>query len=130
MDNSRPKNESGYRAHQYEYEVTIKHDKEEQREKVYKLSIDNTIIRCIPISIKKHESPLDFLQNQTNYTMTFKDTTNTAFTLARKTIDQIMDYLKSEGYIMPGYGATEALSAVITAYREDGKLYYRQNNKC
>ena len=42
-----------YRAHQYEYEVTIKHDKEEQREKVYKLSIDNTIIRCIPISITK-----------------------------------------------------------------------------
>jgi hypothetical protein len=117
-----PNMKSVYKAHQYDYEVTVKHDKEEQREKLYKLSIDNTLIRCIPISITKHESPLDFLQNQTNYTMTFKDTTNTAFTLARKTIDQIMDYLKSEGYIMPGYGATEALSAVITAYREDGKL--------
>ena len=111
-----------YKAHQYDYEVTVKHDKEEQREKVYKLSIDNTIIRCIPISIIKHESPLDFLQNQTNYTMTFKDTTNKTFTLVRKTIEQIMDYLKSEGYIMPGYGATEALSAIITAFREDGKL--------
>ena len=111
-----------YRAHQYDYEVTIKHDKEEQREKVYKLSIDNTIIRCIPISITKHESPLFFLQNQTNYTMTFKDTTGKTFTQIRRTIEQIMDYLKSEGYIMPGYGATEALSAIITAFREDGKL--------
>ena len=111
-----------YKAHQYDYEVTVKHDKEEQREKLYKLSIDNTIIRCIPISITKHESPLDFLQNQTNYTMTFKDTIGKTFTQIRKTIEQIMDYLKSEGYIMPGYGATEALSAIITAFREDTKL--------
>ena len=117
-----PNMKSVYKAHQYDYEVTVKRDKEEQREKLSKLSIDNTLIRCIPISITKHESPLDFLQNQTNYTMSFKDTTNTAFTLTRKTIDQIMDYLKSEGYIMPGYGATEALSAIITAFREDGKL--------
>jgi hypothetical protein len=111
-----------YKAHQYAYEVTVKYDAEEQKEKVYKLSIDNIIIRCIPISITKHESPLDFLQNQTSYTMTFKDTINRAFTLVRKTIEQIMDYLKNEGYIMPGYGATEALSAIITAFREDGKL--------
>lgn len=96
-----PGMKSVYKAHQYDYEVTVKHDKEEQREKVYKLSIDNTLIRCIPTSIIKHESPLDFLQNQTNYTMSFKDTTNRTFTLARKTIDQIMDYLKNEGYIMP-----------------------------
>jgi hypothetical protein len=33
-----------------------------------------------------------------------------------------MNHLKNEGYIMPGYGATEALSAIITAFREDGKL--------
>jgi Bifunctional DNA primase/polymerase, N-terminal len=117
-----PNMKSVYKAHQYDYEVTVNHNKEEQREKVYKLSIDNTIIRCIPTSIIKHESPLDFLQNQTTYTMTFKDTTNRTFNLVRKTIVQIMDYLKSEGYIMPGYGATEALSAIITAFREDGKL--------
>jgi hypothetical protein len=111
-----------YRAYQHDYEVTIKQDNEEHRQKIYKLSIDNTIVRCIPTSITKHESPLDFLQNQTNYTITFKDTTGQTFTLVRKTIEQIMDYLKSEGYIMPGYGATEALSAIITAFREDGKL--------
>jgi Bifunctional DNA primase/polymerase, N-terminal len=46
-----------YKAHQYDYEVTVKHDKEEQKEKGYKLSIDNTIFCCIPISITKHESP-------------------------------------------------------------------------
>jgi hypothetical protein len=76
-----------YKARQYDYEVTIKHDKEEQKEKVCKLSIDNTIFRCIPVSITKHESPLDFLQNQTNYTMTFKDTTGKTFTQFRKTIE-------------------------------------------
>jgi hypothetical protein len=54
--------------------------------------------------------------------MTFKDATGKTFTLVRKTIEQIMDYLKNEGYIMPGYGATEALSAIITAFREDGEL--------
>jgi Bifunctional DNA primase/polymerase, N-terminal len=111
-----------YKAHQYDYEVTIKHDKEEQKEKVYKLSIDNTIFRCIPISITKHESPLGFLQNRTNYTMIFIDTTGKTFTQVRKTVDQIMDYLKNEGYIISGYGATEALSAIIAAFREDGKL--------
>jgi hypothetical protein len=111
-----------YKAHQYDYDITVKHEKEEHREKVYKLSIDNTIFRCIPISITKHESPLDFLQNQTNYTMAFKDTTGKTFTQVRKMIEQITDYLKNEGYIMPGYGATEALSAIITAFREDGKL--------
>jgi hypothetical protein len=111
-----------YKAHQYDYEVTVKHDKEEQKEKVYKLSIDNTIFRCIPISIIKHESPLGFLQNRTNYTMIFIDTTGKTFTQIRKTVEQIIDYLKNEGYVMSGYGVTEALSAIITAFREDGKL--------
>ena len=54
--------------------------------------------------------------------MTFENTTGKEFTQTRKTIDQIMDYLKNEGYIMPGYGAIEALAAIITAFREDGKL--------
>jgi hypothetical protein len=112
-----------YKANQYDYEVTTKAGKVgEQKETIYKLSIDSIMIRCILITVIKHESPLDFLQNQTNYTMTFKDTTGKTFTLVRKTIEQIMDYLKNEGYIMPGYGATEALSAIITAFREDGKL--------
>ena len=54
--------------------------------------------------------------------MTFENTTGKKFTQTRKTINQIMDYLKNEGYIMPGYGASEALAAIITAFREDGKL--------
>ena len=109
----------------YEFEVTVAEDgKEEQRQKVCKLSIDGIKIRCIPISITKHENQLDFLQNanQTTYTMIFVDTTGKKFILTRKTIDQIIDYLKNDGYIMPGYGTTEALSAIITAFREDGKL--------
>jgi hypothetical protein len=111
------------KAHMYNIEVTVaENGKEEQSQKVYKLSIDDIKIRCIPISIIKHESSLDFLQNQTTYTMTFVDTTGKNFTLVRKTIDQIIDYLKNEGYVMPGYGTTEALSAIITAFREDGKL--------
>ena len=120
-----PKMNVIYKAHMYEFEVTVVEDgKEEQRQKAYKLSIDDIKIRCIPISITKHESQLDFLQNQnqTTYTMTFVDTTGKKFTLIRKSIDQIMDNLKNEGYLMLGYGATEALSAIITAFREDGKL--------
>lgn len=120
-----PKMNVIYKAHMYNIEVTVaENGKEDQSQKVYKLSIDDIKIRCIPISITKHESPIDFLQNQnqTTYTMTFLDTTSKKFILTRKTIDQIMDYLKNEGYVMPGYGATEALSAIITAFREDGKL--------
>jgi hypothetical protein len=37
-------------------------------------------------------------------------------------LTQIMEYLKDDGYKMSGYGATEALSAIIMAFREDGKL--------
>jgi hypothetical protein len=120
-----PKMNAIYKAHMYNIEVTVaENSKEEQIQKVYKLSIDDIKVRCMPTSITKHESPLDFLQNanQTTYTMVFVDTTGKKFVLTRKTIDQIIDYLKNEGYVMPGYGTTEALSAIITAFREDGKL--------
>jgi hypothetical protein len=121
-----PKMNVIYKAHMYNIEVAVAENgkEEEQSQKVYKLSIDDIKIRCIPISIRKHESPIDFLQNQnqTTYTMKFTDTTGKKFILVRKTIDQIIDYLKNEGYLMPGYGITEALSAIITAFREDGKL--------
>ena len=112
-----------YKAHQYNYEITVNGDKSEQnRVTVYKLSIDNIIIRCIPVSVIKHESPLDFLIIQTNYTVQFKDTIGKTFTHTRMSLTQIMEHLKDDGYVMSGYGATEALSAIITAYREDGKL--------
>lgn len=110
-----------YKAHQDAYEIITKHG-EEVKEKAYKLTIDNFIICCIPLNVVKHESPLDFLQKETNFTIPFKDTVGKTFTLVRKTIEQIMNYLKSEGYVMPGYGATEALAAIITAFREDKKL--------
>jgi hypothetical protein len=111
-----------YRAHQYEYEVTTNHGGDEVKEKVCKLSIDSIIIRCIPVSITKHESQLDFLNVQANYTVQFRDTIGKTFTLARMSLTQIMEYLKDNGYVMSGYGAAEALSAIITAFREDGKL--------
>ena len=111
-----------YKAHQYEYEVTTDHGSEDVKEKVCKLSVDNIIIRSVPLSITKHESQLDFLNVQTNYTVQFKDTTGKTFTLVRMSLIQIMEYLRDNGYVMSGYGATEALSAIITAFREDGKL--------
>lgn len=113
-----------YKAHQYEFEIPSIKGKGEQKQRAYKLSIDNVMIRCIPVSITKHESPLDFIQNQnqTNYTMKFTDTTGKTFFLNRNTIEQIMDYLKNEGYLISAYGTTEALAAIITAFREDGKL--------
>ena len=73
-----------------------------RKNKVCKLSIDNIIIRCIPVSVIKHESPLDFLNVQTNYTVQFKDTTGKTFTLVRMSIIQVMEYLKDNGYVMSG----------------------------
>lgn len=109
-----------YKAHEYSYEVFDKDTRQNVRN--YGFSIDDNILKCIPLSIVRHESPIDFLNAQTNYTIRFKDTTGITFTLARKTITQIMDYLKDNGYVLHGYSATEAFSAILTAFREDDKI--------
>ena len=73
-----PKMSVIYKAHQYDYETSVTDSgTEEQKQRIYKLSIDDIKIRCIPIKIMKHESQLDFLQSQsqTTYTMTFENTT-------------------------------------------------------
>jgi hypothetical protein len=109
-----------YKAHEYSYEVF---DKDARHNvKNYGFSIDDNILKCIPLSVIRHESPIDFLNVQTTYTIKFKDTTGFTFTLARKTITQIMDYLKDNGYVLHGYSATEAFSAILTAFREDDKI--------
>jgi len=109
-----------YKAHEYSFPVFDKDSKQDI--KSYGFSIDDNILKCIPLSVTRHESPIDFLNVQTNYTIQFKDTTSRTFTLARKTITQIMDYLKDNGYVLHGYSATEALSAILTAFREDDKI--------
>ena len=109
-----------YKAHEYNYEVFDENTKQEIT--CYGFSIDDNILKCIPLSIIKHESPIDFLNVQTTYTIKFKDTTGITFILARKTITQIMDYLKDDGYVLHGYSATEAFSAIVTAFREDDKI--------
>ena len=109
-----------YKAHEYSYEVFDKDAKQDIKH--YAFSIDDNILKCIPLSVIKHESPIDFLNVQTTYTIQFKDTTGRTFTLARKTITQIMDYLKDNGYVLHGYSATEALSAILTAFREDDMI--------
>ena len=104
-----------------------------RRKKLKNFSVGGTIIKCIPTEIKQRENPIgefNFLNNSSSdnttttsyYTMTFKDTTGKTFTLNRKTKDQIVEYLKDQGYIMPGYGAAESLNAIIMAFREDNKL--------
>lgn len=90
-----------YNAHEYSFKVFDKNAK--QNIKSYGFSIDDNILKCIPLSVTRHESPIDFLNVQTNYTIQFKDTTGRTFTLARKTITQIMDYLKDNGYVLHGY---------------------------
>jgi len=109
-----------YKAHQYKLDSFD--SKTQAQIKVNKFAIADIVIRCRPVSVVKHESPIDFLNIQTNYTIQFKDTTGRMFTLVKKNISQIMDYLKDNGYVMPGYGTENILSAIIAAFREDGKL--------
>jgi hypothetical protein len=84
------------------------------------------LFKCIPIAFTRYENPLDFLEQQLTYTVTFRDTTSKTHSLVRKTLDQIADWLKNEGYILPtgrrGGTVIEILSAMIDAFREDGKL--------
>jgi hypothetical protein len=66
-----------YKAYTREHEETSSNAKQNEPTKIIKrkFCVGSTVIRCIPVSITKHESPLDFLYSQTNYTITFKDTT-------------------------------------------------------
>ena len=98
-----------HKARQSTYETAVNGDKNDQETvKVYRLSIENIIIRCIPVSVILHESPLDFLNVQTDYTVQFKDTIGKTFTLTRKGLTQVMDYLKDNGYVISGFGAAES----------------------
>jgi hypothetical protein len=84
------------------------------------------LLKCIPIEITVYENPLDFLEQQLTYTITFRDSTKKTYTLTRLTLDQIADWLKNHGYILPtgrrGGTVIELLSAMVDAFREDGKL--------
>jgi len=82
------------------------------------------ILKCIPISITKHEDPFD--SSQTTYTIVFRNTLHKKYSQARLTIDEISEWLKNEGYILPvsnrGGSVTQILSAMIDAFREDCRL--------
>ena len=89
---------------------------------LHNLSFGTIIFKCIPATIIKHENPLDFLNSQITYTISFLNQANKSFTLSRMTLNQIMDELRNDGYIMPGNGATEVLAAMITAFRDDNLM--------
>ena len=88
----------------------------------YHFELDETLIKCVPISVTKHENPFEFLSKDVTYTIKFEDTTHRVFTIRRRSLDEIIGKLASEGYIMPGNDSSSALSAVVTAFREDGDL--------
>lgn len=106
-----------------------------------------TIISCIPIRVTRHDNPLNanllkpvnedtsgdksdkkhddinqIVSSKPTYTIVFKDTTNHVFMVANRTLDQIIEYLKSAGYIMSSFGANESLANIIRAFYEDGDL--------
>ena len=89
---------------------------------LHNLSFGTIIFKCIPTTMTEHENPLDFLSSQMTYTITFLNQANKIFTLSRMTLNQIMDELRNNGYVMAGYGATEGLSAIITAFRDDNLI--------
>ncbi|HET7345610.1 MAG TPA: hypothetical protein VFJ05_07035 [Nitrososphaeraceae archaeon] len=85
---------------------------------------DDRLLKCIPVSITKHEDPFDI--TTTTYTITFLNTLHKAYTQARLSIDEIAEWLKNEGYSLPsgnkGGTTSQIICAMIDAFREDGKL--------
>jgi hypothetical protein len=84
------------------------------------------ILKCIPVTIIKHENPFDYLGVSTTYTIEFRNTLNRVYTQSNVALDTIADWLKNEGYILPvgnrGGTLTQTLSAMVDAFREDDKL--------
>jgi hypothetical protein len=115
-----------YKAHQYDYEI---HDrKSDVSQRIYQVSKDSIALKCIPIKVVKHENPLEYFSKDTNYTIQFKDVIGKTFTLTRKTIEQIVNYLSGEGYIMPGYTSPDKLiGSLVTMFREDEQLVTDQS---
>jgi hypothetical protein len=88
---------------------------------VLKLFYGDVIIKCIPISIVLHESPLAFLESPIKYTITFRDKRQKVFS-ATGTISEILSFLDSKGLIGPQYGGKEALNCMVTAFNDDGRI--------
>lgn len=86
------------------------------------LNYGTIIIRLFPKKVTLHESPLKFLDSPPQYTIVFQDQTHTEFAVTGS-IATIVSLLKEKpGYVVSAYGVTEALTAIIGAFSDDGRL--------
>ncbi|PWU81763.1 MAG: hypothetical protein DLM72_05355 [Candidatus Nitrosopolaris wilkensis] len=80
------------------------------------------IFKCIPTEVIVHRNPLHFLRSTSKYTIKFVTQSNEHFVADRKTIDEIVAYLKQRALNISAYGVTEALNAIIQAFEDDGLM--------
>lgn len=91
-------------------------------EKVVYLEFGTTVFKIFPVKVILHENPLEFLDSPTLYTITFENQSYKRFSLTGN-IDYIMQRLKEmPGCVISSRGTTEALTSIIGAMEEDGKL--------
>lgn len=109
-----------YKAHRDGKEKTDKQTGEKYF--VSYLQIDDTLIRCLPTKVTKHENMVDFGYSQSYFTIEFKDSNGKHFTLVKKSIGQIIEDLISRGYVVPSSNETKVLLVILGAIEEDGKL--------
>jgi hypothetical protein len=86
------------------------------------LNYGTIIIRLFPKHITLRESPLKFLESPPQYTIIFEDQDGKDLVVSGS-IETIVASLKERpGYIVSSYGVAEALTAIIGAFSDDGKL--------
>ena len=102
--------------------VTYFDSGENQTSKKAHLNYGAILIRLFPNRVILHENPLKFLEAALQYTIIFEDQTKQEIRVSG-TIDSIVSRLKEmPGYVVSSYGITEALTAIIGAFSDDGRL--------
>ncbi|HEY7080661.1 MAG TPA: hypothetical protein VH500_13230, partial [Nitrososphaeraceae archaeon] len=92
----------------------------EEEETIRLLEMEDIIINALPVEIIKHENPLVFSEQK--YSIKFTSNITRNFTIAHKTLDEIVSELDHKSLIYMKKSAREALAVMVGAFSNDNKL--------
>ena len=98
---------------------------EEEEETIRMLEMEDIIINALPVQIIKHENPLVFSEQK--YSMKFTSNITRNFTIAHKTLDEIVSELDHKSLIYMKKSAREALAVMVGAFSNDNKLVVNED---
>ena len=117
----RSKTDGGGRRSKNEFVLGI----EEEEETIRMLEMEDIIINALPVEIIKHENPLVFSEQK--YSIKFTSNITRNFTIAHKTLDEIVSELDHKSLIYMKKSAREALAVMVGAFSNDNKLVVNED---